>query len=102
VATGAPAKLDELLQQMLEGIEPGLHWFGLRCHPDVYGAIYHAMVAARFPFSSELGIDASDRLPPPKYGYASLYITRDLKPGHYEFHEGDRIVKAGVLDAATG
>lgn len=91
-------ELDQLLLEMLDGIEPGIHLFELLCDPKAFSVIQSAAVRCSYITSVAQIMDSGN---PRQYGWARIHLSPDMQAGHYEFHENGKCVKAGVLDAAT-
>jgi hypothetical protein len=85
-------KVDEIISQFVEGIEPGFHDFTLYCHPLVHSRLLRAASEDALSFMS---------LTPPFYngshGHGEIRVVATMDPGSWQLFENGKLMNSGVL-----
>jgi len=85
-------KVDEIISQFVEGIEPGGHHFLLYCHPLVYRRLLQAADEDARSYLS---------LTPPFYngthGHGEIRVEASMPPGAWQLFENRKLMSSGVL-----
>jgi hypothetical protein len=78
--------LDDVLRLITEGMPAAPKHYELRCHPDVYQALFALSEA-------DPGECFPQATPSPLFGSADIVVDARMHPGTWELREGDKIVK---------